>query len=144
MDASAELREIIAGWFRAVEAGDTAWRDRHVSRHPDLRIVGTDPAEWLSGEAAYAFLREEAATVGGRVKVTLRDVEAFAEGPVGWGVARPVIALPDGSSVSPRWSAVFRREDGAWRLVQLHASIGVGNAEAFGEVLTPAESAQGQ
>jgi hypothetical protein len=144
MEPSPELAEIISDWFQSVASGDVGWRDRHVSRHPDLRIVGTDPEEWLSGEAAYVFLRDEAATVGGRVKVSLRDVEAFTEGTVGWGGARPVIALPDGSSVSPRWSGVFRREDGVWRLIQLHASVGVCNAEAFGDVLAPAEAAQGQ
>ena len=48
------------------------------------------------------------------------------------GVTRPTITLPDGRPASPRWSAVFHREDGEWRLVQLHASIGVPNEEVFG------------
>jgi hypothetical protein len=34
-----DLAEVIAGWFKAAAAGDAAWRDRHVSREPGLRIT---------------------------------------------------------------------------------------------------------
>jgi hypothetical protein len=70
--------------------------------------------------------------MGGAVTITVTEVEAFEEGSIGWGVAKPVIALPDGRSVSPRWSAVFRREDGTWKAVQVHASVGVPNDDVFG------------
>jgi hypothetical protein len=46
---------------------------------------------------------------------------------VGWAATRLTITLPDGGQVSPRWSAVFHREDGEWRFVQTHASIAVPN-----------------
>lgn len=138
MKPSSEIREVILAWFKAAESGDAQWRDRHVSTSPDLRIVGTDPDEWLSGAPAYEFLSNEARTVGGRVKVEVREVEAFEEGSVGWGLAQPEITLLDGRRVSPRWSAVFHREGGEWRMVQLHASIAVGNAAAFGDTFTPA------
>jgi ketosteroid isomerase-like protein len=137
MQFSNELRDIIAGWFKAAESGDAAWRDHHVSRHPDLRIVGTDPEEWLKGAPAYAFLKNEAETVGGRVKVSIREIEAYEEGSVGWGVALPEITLLDGRMVTPRWSAVFHREHGGWKMVQLHASIAVGNEAAFGDTFSP-------
>lgn len=133
MESSTELRDIIVQWFKAAAAGDASWRDRHVSRHANLRIVGTDPDEWLEGEPAYRFLKDEAENIGGKVQVEVPEVEAFSEGSVGWGVARPVITLGDGAKVSPRWSAVFRREDDGWKMIQLHASVAVGNAEAFGD-----------
>jgi ketosteroid isomerase-like protein len=133
MTPSPELRDIIAGWFAAAENGDVSWRDRHVSKNPALRIVGTDPDEWLKGEAAYGFLKHEAETVGGRLTVRVREVEAYTEGTVGWGLAAPEITLGTGEKVNPRWSAVFHKEDDGWKLVQLHASIAVGNAAAFGD-----------
>lgn len=135
MEPSPELREIIVGWFEAAANGDVSVTPGHVSRQTGMRIVGTDPKEWLDGEQAYAFLKEEAEGVGGKIKVVISDAEAFTEGDVGWGVARPIITLLDGAQVSPRWSAVFHREEGQWKLVQLHASIGVSNEEAFGDVL---------
>jgi ketosteroid isomerase-like protein len=136
MEASQEIRAVIAGWFDAVVAGDVGWRDRHVSKAAGLRIIGTDPAEWLEGQPAFAFLRDEAAAVGGKVTVALQSLEGFAEGSVGWGAAVPEITLADGRKVAPRWSAVFHRENGAWKLVQLHASVAVGNEAAFGDTFT--------
>lgn len=141
MQESPELRKIIAEWFEAAAKGDTSWRDRHVSREPETRIIGTDPDEFLSGPRAYEFLKKEAEAVGGKVRVTVGHVEAFQEGDVGWGVALPTITLPDGKAVTPRWSAVFHREGGAWKLVQLHASIPVGNAASFGDVFPGAPPA---
>lgn len=136
MQPDSSLRSVISGWFESIVNADSSWRDRHVSRDPDLRIVGTDPAEWLKGEPAYAFLKAEAEAVGGQVKIDVGDVEAFSQSDVGWGVARPMIELPDGKRVTPRWSAVFRRENGIWMMIQLHASIAVGNNEGFGEAVT--------
>ncbi len=136
MEPSAELREIIVNWFKGAEAGDASWRDRHVSKHANLRIVGTDPEEWLDGDRAYRFLKDEAENIGGKVRVQVPEVEAFVEGSVGWGVARPVITLGDGRKVSPRWSAVFRREDDGWKMIQLHGSVAVGNEQAFGDTFS--------
>ncbi len=133
MHESTELCHIITGWFRAVETGDVSWCDRHISGHPDLRVVGTDPEEWLKGALAEAFMRREAVHVVGKLKVNVRDVEAYATDNVGWGIARPEITLIDGGKVTPRWSAVFIREEGDWKMVQLHASVAIGNAAAFGD-----------
>ncbi len=133
MQRAPELAEVITAWFEAAASGDASWRDRHVSRQPGVRIVGTDPEEFLEGAAAYEFLKNEAEAVGGKVSVTVDHVEAFSEGEVGWGVALPTITLPDGAQVTPRWSAVFHREDGEWKLVQLHASIAQANEESFGD-----------
>ncbi len=144
MERAPELAAIISAWFEAAASGDVSWRDRHVSRQPGTRIIGTDPDEFLEGAPAYDFLRNEAAAVGGKVKVTVDHVEASTEGSVGWGVATPTITLGDGKTVTPGWSAVFHLEQGEWRLVQLHASIAQANAESFGDtfpgVQPPAES----
>lgn len=136
MQASPELRSIIAGWFESVTEGDPSWAENHVSRRDGVRLVGTDPGEVLEGEKAAEFLKEEVKAMGGTVKVSLGDVEAYQEGSVGWGLARPTIILPNGVQVSVRWSGVFHREDGIWRLVQLHASVGIPNEELLGMEMT--------
>jgi ketosteroid isomerase-like protein len=136
MEASQDIRSVIADWFAAVAAGDAGWRDRHVSTQDSLRIIGTDPEEWLDGARAYAFLADEARSVSGKLRIELPSVEGYAEGSVGWGAARPEITLGDGRIVSPRWSAVFHREAEVWTLVQLHASIAIGNEIAFGDTFS--------
>ncbi len=48
---------------------------------------------------------------------------------MGWATTNVTITMPDGKHVSPRWSAVFHLEDGVWRFVQTHASIGIANED---------------
>jgi hypothetical protein len=129
MDRSPELEKFIAAWFDAATRGDPSLVDRHISRQKGTRLVGSDPDEWFEGAAAAEFLKKELQGSGGSVR-SLSDLEAFSEGTVGWGTTRFTLTFPDGRSVSPRWSAVFHREDGEWKFVQLHASMGVANEEA--------------
>jgi len=136
LEPAPDLRQVINEWFAAAAAGDAGWRDRHVSRDPNLRIVGTDPEEWLQGEPAYAFLKHEAETVGGKATVEVLESEAYRQGDVGWGLAKPRITVGDGSVVIPRWSAVFLKEPDGWKMIQLHASVAIGNAEAFGDTFS--------
>jgi hypothetical protein len=137
MQASTELRNIIEGWFEAVAGGDLAWVERHISRRAGVRLVGTDPTEWLEGPQVAEFLKEEVKALGNVVQVSCRDTEAYHEGSVGWGLANPILTLPNGKQITPRWSAVFHREDNEWKLVQLHASVGVANEALLGIEATP-------
>lgn len=132
MQQAPDLRKVIEDWFEAVSRGDTSWVDRHVSRSPGVRLVGTDPDEWLQGEQVAEFLKGEAEAIGGSVTVSFGDTEAYCEGTVGWGIARPILTFPDGQAFSPRWAGVFHREDGEWKLVQVHASVGIPNEQLLG------------
>ena len=53
--------------------------------------------------------------MGRVIKVELGETEAYQEGTVAWGLARPTLIMPNGQQVSPRWSAVFHQEDGEWK-----------------------------
>jgi len=132
MEPSTDIQNLIRGWFEAAANGDVAWRDRHLSRHPNFKLVGTEPDHWLEGYTAYRYLKDEAARLGGDVTIDLEDVTGYEEGTVGWGVARPTMVLPDGRRVTSRWSAVFHLDGTEWKIVQLHSSIGVPES-ALGE-----------
>ena len=79
------------------------------------------------GAAVRQFLIGEVEGAGGHATFTPSDTEAFCEGTVGWATTHLTITMPDGRTVSPRWSAVFHLEDGDWKFVQTHASIGIPN-----------------
>jgi len=118
----------VRAWFHAATTGDASVVDRHVSSDPGTRLIGSDPNEWLSGgEAIRAFLRGEVEGAAGAVAFSPADIEAYEEGSIGWATALLTLTMPDGRWVSPRWSAVLRRDDNVWRFVQTHASIGVPN-----------------
>lgn len=133
MQASTELRQIIDGYFKAIMNSNPAWTERHISRSAAARLVGTAPTEWLAGGQVAEFLREEVKALGGVAQIAPGETEAYEEGSVGWGVSNPVLTLPNGAAITPRWSAVFHREDGEWKLVQLHTSVGVANEALLGQ-----------
>ncbi len=124
---SPEIEDLVRAWFAAASSGDPSLIERHVSRDPATRLIGSDRSERLSGNAIASFLRGEVEGGGGKATFAPTETEAFSEGTVGWATTLLTITLPDGRSVSPRWSAVLHREDDEWRFVQTHASIGVSN-----------------
>lgn len=129
MERSSELEDLVRAWFEAASTGDASAIDRHVSREAGTRLIGSDPNEWFAGARVADFLRGEVEGSAGKVTFSPSETEGFSEGTVGWAVTRLTITMPDGGSVSPRWSAVFHREDGEWKFVHTHASIAVPNEE---------------
>src|SRR5436309_513200 len=112
-----------ASWRTGTDEGSpNSWAPFSYGPVGDRRVASP---QW----SASGLRKEGLQGPGGGVR-SLSDLEAFSEGTVGWGMTRFTLSFPDGSSVSPRWSAVFHREDGEWKFVQLHASIGVANEES--------------
>src|SRR5829696_72812 len=102
----------------------------YCSKSAGTAFLGTDPEEWWTDLASF---RE--AVLGQReagVEVIPGEPMALQEGEVGWSVDRG-LRFPVGEQETPfRMSAVYRREEGVWKLVHFHSSIGVPNAEAIG------------
>ena len=46
-----------------------------------------------------------------------------------------LVKLPDGTAISMRSTLVFHRENGEWKLVQQHNSVGIPNEEVVGKAL---------
>jgi len=136
MERSDELRERMLSFYGALSSGDTDFLEEWYSSSPDLRAIGTDPEEWWQGaDKLIPVFREQIKAMGGRMPIEAGDPEAFVEGDVGWVADRANVRLPDGNALPLRFTAVFVREDGDWRAVQTHGSVGVGNQDSFGEDL---------
>jgi len=131
IERSEELRDVIRSTFEAYLAGDAYFIDRHTSSQGSVRLIGSDPNEWWEGEQAAEVLKQEMQEGSVRVS-SMDDIEAFVEGTVGWVSSRPVWTLEDGREIPTRWTAVFHQEDGEWKMVQAHTSVGVANEELFG------------
>ena len=131
MERSDELRDLMLATFEAYSSGDTSSIDRLVSHQDGVRLIGSDPNEWFEGEQVVEVLKQEMQDNIVRVS-SPGEVEAFVEGTVGWASSRPTWTLENGREVSTRWTAVFRQEDGEWKMVQAHTSVGVPNEDLFG------------
>ena len=137
MEQSDELRDLTKRFYEATATGDLSFFDRHVSHQEGVVFVGTDPDEWWeSFEALREAMRAQSEAMGG-MQIVPGELQAYREGNVGWVVDRDAsFRLTDGTQIPFRSTVVFRREDGEWRVVHSHSSIGVRNEEMFGEDIT--------
>jgi hypothetical protein len=134
MNPSSELRELMVRYWAAFTRGDVSFVEAHLSTDPDILGVGTDPVEWYEGLEVHRVFTEQLTAVAG-VSITPGNIRAHQEGKVGWIADRPTFTLPDGTTFSVRFTAVAHREDGEWKLVQAHTSVGVPNEQVVGQTL---------
>ena len=137
MQRSDELKSIVLSLYQAASRGDVSFFEQNLSRD-GVTMIGTDPNEWWSGHAEVVRVyRAQSEELGGGINLTPGDdLEAYIEGSVGWTADRPSFQLPDGSRFPARVTFVFHQEDGQWKVVQAHFSVGVPNEEAFAQELT--------
>ncbi len=130
MEPSPELQDLTVRIAEAVGKGDAAFLERHTSRQPGAAFLGTDPDEWWTD--LEGLTRALAAQRQAGVDVIPGEPLAYQEGDVGWAVdRRPRFRFGD-QEVPFRLSVVYHREDGAWKMVHFHSSVGVPNEDAVG------------
>jgi hypothetical protein len=137
MEQSDELRDLTLRLYEAEATGDISFSERHLSRQEGAVYVGSDPNEWWEGlEAFVEAMRAQSEAMGG-MDIVAGQLQAYREGSVGWSIDRDALfRLPDGTKIPFRNTYVFLQEDGEWKLIHGHTSIGVRNEEYFGEDIT--------
>ena len=122
-----EIEQIMRETIDAMARADVEAIERQMSREAFVLSIGSDPGEWAEGHDEVMRLWRES-TSEGELGVTagLDEVKAFREGSVGWAAGRGYFAL-SGQRVKVRLTVVLHQEDGDWKTVQAHASIGVPN-----------------
>jgi hypothetical protein len=125
MEDSQAVRDAALLFYRSLSSSDSdiPISEQVTSVDAAAIVIGTDEKEWVQGaQACIAAFTDQAQT---GVKVEPGDVRAYVEGSIGWIVDRPTLVLLDGSRIPTRLSAVYRLEDGRWRHVTSHMSIGI-------------------
>jgi hypothetical protein len=128
MRESHEAREALLGFYEAftnATPGDLELYDMVFTGHEDLLIVGTAYHEWVAG-------RETGKQAWGMEGIGLEpgDPVAWESGEVAWAVDRPAFVAGE-ARVPIRLTAVFLREDGAWKIQHGHFSVGVPDEVGF-------------
>jgi hypothetical protein len=127
MQPSDGVRDAMLRFMDRLSSSDVASFDSIVSSDPAALVIGTAPGEWVVERDRMRFGFE----VEG---VTMRPGErpmGWELGDAGWFVDEPTMTYPDGSSIRTRLSSFFQREDGAWKLVHMHVSVGVPDDEVI-------------
>jgi ketosteroid isomerase-like protein len=134
MQQDAGVRDALKMFYEAFASGDASRVAELIAA--DAVMIGTDPDEWWTDRDAMMRVWEaQRDATGGELSIRGGDPVAFSDGDVGWAADRPILALPDGSELPFRFTVVFRRENGRWKMVQSHSSIGVPNEDAIGQEL---------
>jgi hypothetical protein len=126
-----EIEQLLRDTIGAMQRGDIDTIERRTSRDDCLVGIGSDASEWAEGyEGNMRLWRESMPEDLSKMRSALDDVAAYREGSVGWAAARGYFEL-DGKRVPVRLTMVVHEEDGEWKAVQSHASIGVPNERMF-------------
>ena len=134
MEPSPELQDLTRRIAQAVGDGDVAIPERHISRQSDVAFLGTDPDEWWTDMSSLSQALAAQREAG--VEVIPGDPLAYQVGNVGWAIDR-MVRFRVGDQETPfRFTVVYRREDGDWKMVHFRSSVGVPNDEALGVELS--------
>jgi ketosteroid isomerase-like protein len=126
-ESAPEIEQVLRDIVGAMVRSDFAVIERHTSRDACVLSIGSDPNEWAEGyEEIMRLFRDSTPDAELAVTVGLDDVKAFSEGSVGWAAGHGYFEA-DGQRIPVRLTAVLHQEDGEWKAVQSHASIGVPN-----------------
>ena len=127
IEESREIEQVLRDTLDALSSSDVDAIARRTSREACVVGIGSDPAEWAEGYDELIRLWRDSAPDGELgVKIGLDDVKGFREGSVGWAASRGYFEI-NGERVRVRMTVVLHQEDGEWKTVQTHASIGVPN-----------------
>jgi hypothetical protein len=136
MEPSAEVKDTLLRFYEAISSRDYPVFRHLLSQQDGVLFIGTDPDEWWPD---YKTITEvfgaELEEMGG-ASLNACALQAYSEGSVGWFEDRPIIRLTDGTEIPTRLTGVCHQENGGWKIVQWHASLGVPAEEDFGPLTT--------
>jgi hypothetical protein len=132
MKPSHEVRNAVLRLYESMGTGDVSAIERLFSRQSGVLAIGSDPGErWAGHDTIVEAFKAQLQGSGTRT-IEPGDLNAFAEGSVGWAADRRTLRLASGKELTIRETFLFHQEDGDWKLVQFHASVAVPNAELVG------------
>jgi SnoaL-like protein len=136
MNASVDLKNAMLRLYESMTSGNVSAIQRLFSRQSGVTAIGTDPNEWWADYETIVRVHKAQFQEMGGIQIKAGELNAFVEGTVGWVAGRPTLRLPNGQEMTFRETTVFHKEDGEWKIVQHHVSIGVSNVETIGKELT--------
>ncbi len=137
MEQAPELEQLTLRFYEALGRGDGGLVRELTSSKSGVLGIGSDPNEWWEGAGTIAaHFKAQLEAFGGELEVVHGAPHAYQEGSVGWISDRAAaLRLENGTEVPFRFTAVFHKEDGDWKMVQFHTSVGVLNESAVGKAL---------
>ncbi len=137
MGPQEKIISVMVQLYDGLSKGDLDAVDNIFSHTENLLVIGTDPHEWWHGYDS--FIRAHQAQfkqMGGSYFIEHGELIVNVEGAIGWVGDKVTFHFKDGRSVPARVTCIFHLENGDWKIVQHHISIGVSNRSVTGKELT--------
>jgi ketosteroid isomerase-like protein len=130
MRESTAVCDGVRQFYAAFSSHDPETFASAIAECPGISVIGSAPEEGHDDRDAWISTYERfVPTVGLRLEGG-DEIRGWEEGSVGFAVDRPRFVMTDGSFVPTRLTGVLRREDGDWKVVHLHFSVGVADEDA--------------
>jgi class 3 adenylate cyclase/ketosteroid isomerase-like protein len=131
IDRSGELHAVTTRFWQAFVRGDADAAIGRTSTMDGVTFLGSAENEYLDDPDRIRAAIQLNFDLLGEFPIGAAEIEARAEGTVGWAVVRGSLAAPDGPR-EMRATLVFHLEQDEWRIVHHHYSVAVPNPETFG------------
>ena len=131
IDRSDELHAVTARFWRAFIRGDADAAIGRTSTLDGVTFLGSAENEYLDDPDRIRAVLQLNFDLLGEFPISEAEIDARAEGSVGWAVVRSSLASPEGPR-EMRATLVFHLEQDEWRIVHHHYSVAVPNPETFG------------
>ena len=142
MKRSPEIEQLMRDMVGAINQGDIDRAEHMLSREQGVVMIGTSPDEYTRTQEGIHQLLEDSTPEGPiHIHVSVDEVYGYEEGDVAWADCTGSLKR-DNDVVATRFTEVFHREQGEWRSVQGHTSIGVPNERMFDATLRAEHAAQ--
>lgn len=124
MQSSDELKKLILQLYeKEASSGIFDFAKQLYSRQEGTLLIGSEPCDRYEGYDAIIHFYEAAGAVGLEIKVD--EIEAYDEGAFGWAVDRVTARFTNGIEIPVRHTYIFHREEGGWKIIHAHISVGV-------------------
>ena len=130
--AEQDIQAVIEAINEALRTADAQRLDSLLSDRPGCVHIGSDPSEWFSKDQLLAGVNEAMSAGDDQVRAEIDTVDVYALGDVAWAEGRGRFVSSRREARDVRMTGVFVRDNGQWKSVQSHASIGVPNQQMFG------------
>jgi hypothetical protein len=128
MDRSPEVEHLAIAWLASMKAGDTVAVASLFAACEATTVIGNDADQWFTGDAYTRKRLDNSIGENGGIPFEPGSPIGWAQGDTGWFADQVTIVFP-AKTIPLRMTGVALRQDGMWRLVQLHVSAAVSDED---------------
>jgi hypothetical protein len=128
MDRSPEVEQLAVAWLAGMRAGDPVAVASLFAGVEATTVIGNGADQWFTGDEYTRSRVDQSLGRHGGIPFEPGSPTGWAFGDTGWFADRVTIRFP-AKTIPLRMTGVAVRQDGTWKLVQLHVSAAVSDED---------------